>query len=240
MTNTQYMRWKDFALRAARTWYRNSRRPSAAWVEEQVAVFFDHLEDTPEDIPLIENWDRSRDYPPSEKDDFYWTPELEIHPPVAWRMEHLPPEADSTEGDDWQRHCRQLHGRVSYGVGDRFVMTFEDDIYDLDLDTYDKENGREIEAKAWEQYQDQWLGPVGCCIRAGLDLATELSMGVIGFTAGDIRAMYHPEGVPEWISNPGLKWQVCTTRPHPVGFMIEDTAVNGEFNEMPDDAALWL
>lgn len=39
---------------------------------------------------------------------------------------------------------------------------------------------------------------VSCCIRAGLDCASSPSGGVLGFTVGDLRAMY-PEGLPDWV-----------------------------------------
>lgn len=46
--------------------------------------------------------------------------------------------------------------------------------------------------------RDQWAGPATACIRAGLDVASSPSAGVVGFTFGDLARMY-PEGVPEWV-----------------------------------------
>ncbi len=57
-----------------------------------------------------------------------------------------------------------------------------------------------------EQWDDQWGGPVHCCIRAGLDMAANPSGGVVGFTIGDLRKMY-PEGVPEWVCPPDEELQ---------------------------------
>lgn len=54
--------------------------------------------------------------------------------------------------------------------------------------------------KAYEHWDDNWGGRIRCCIRAGLDLAVELSAGVLGFTKGDLERMY-PEGAPMWIQN---------------------------------------
>lgn len=50
------------------------------------------------------------------------------------------------------------------------------------------------------QYDAHWPDPVHCCVRAGLDVASEPNLGVIGFTVGHVRDMY-PEGVPDWIAN---------------------------------------
>lgn len=53
--------------------------------------------------------------------------------------------------------------------------------------------------RAEEQWVDQFMGPVACCIRAGLDMATEITGGVVGFTVGDLHAMF-PRGLPEYVS----------------------------------------
>lgn len=57
MTDEQFSRWKDFSGRMARTSYRGSRRPSAAWIELQVADFLDRIRER--DIPDIHGWDHS-------------------------------------------------------------------------------------------------------------------------------------------------------------------------------------
>jgi len=76
---------------------------------------------------------------------------------------------------------------------------------------------------------EQFCGPVTCCIRAGLDMASAPSGGVIGFTAGDIRRMY-PEGVPDWITGgKDCRWS----------YWLKDE-LNGTFAEMPESAALVL
>jgi hypothetical protein len=99
----------------------------------------------------------------------------------------------------------------------------------------------EAEQRAWRQWSDQWGGPVRCCIRAGLDVAVARSCGVLGFTAGDIRRMY-PEGVPEWIAR---QWDEADTIGVKavvpgVGFVPEVVGVSPRFEDMPDDAGLWL
>lgn len=84
------------------------------------------------------------------------------------------------------------------------------------------------ESKAYRIYE-QWVAPVVCCIRAGLDMAVSPSAGVAGFTAGDIRRMY-PEGPPDWITGgKDHHW-----------FEGFDGKVNGTFAEMPDNAGVWL
>jgi len=80
-----------------------------------------------------------------------------------------------------------------------------------------------------QRHYQQFICPVICCIRAGLDMAVSPSAGVMGFTAGDLRAMY-PEGVPDWITGgEGHRW-----------FYGFDGEQKGTFAEMPDDAALLL
>lgn len=86
----------------------------------------------------------------------------------------------------------------------------------------------EIEPLAYEKWQDQWMGPVYCCLRAGSDFACEPSAGVIGFTAGDVRRMY-PEGVPEWVFPEGERLHYWLT-----------DKLNGTFADLPDSAGIVL
>lgn len=62
-----------------------------------------------------------------------------------------------------------------------------------------KEGGRE-----YRRWADTWGNRVQCCIRAGLDLASEPSGGVLGFEICDLRRMYRGN-IPAWI-NDG-KWE---------------------------------
>lgn len=84
------------------------------------------------------------------------------------------------------------------------------------------------EGERGERIIERWMGPATCCIRAGLDMASEPSAGVVGFTAGDLRRMY-PEGVPEWIFPPGERLHYWLT-----------DKLNGTFAELPDDAGIVL
>lgn len=162
MTELQFERWQDFAMRMARKCYADSWRPSCSWIVGKVAQFFEGIEDDKEFILSIINWDHS-------------------------------------EGE-------------GYGVGDRLSTDIDDCGPGLDNEeAFTLVYGIERDVLAWEQYNAQWLGPVNCCVRAGLDLASEPSMGVIGFTVGDIRKMY-PAGVPDWIAQPDEPWQ-CNGEP---------------------------
>jgi len=83
--------------------------------------------------------------------------------------------------------------------------------------------------ETWAERDEQYCGPVCCCIRAGLDMAVSPSAGVLGFTAGDVRKMY-PEGVPEWITGgPNYRWSYWLT-----------DKLNGTFADMPDEMGLVL
>jgi len=173
MTNEQFARWEDFAIRMAQKCFGRNRRPNRLWIEEVVRAFFDDFDS--DDICCVSNWDHSLPYP---------------------------------EG-----HCCRRHdGRewVSpYGVGDmmpEFLDSYRDDgrrcvCATCNRGGWFRDEGcrcEEIQELCYEQWDDQWGGPVRCCIRAGLDCASSPSAGVIGFTAGDVRRMY-PEGVPEWV-----------------------------------------
>lgn len=87
---------------------------------------------------------------------------------------------------------------------------------------------KEIEHLFYEQWDEQWGGPVHCCVRAGLDCASELSAGVLGFTAGDVRRMY-PEGVPDWVFKPNARLHYWPSN-----------EVNGTFAELPDSMGVVL
>ena len=68
----------------------------------------------------------------------------------------------------------------------------------------------------YEAWDDEWGSRIRCCLRAGIDMAGKPTDGVEGFLKADLMRMY-PDGVPKWVRNGWEKW-----------------------NEIPDDAALWL
>jgi len=218
MTNKQYSRWKDFALRMARTCYRTSRRPPVDWIVAQVEGIFERVEQ--DDICCIRDWDHSDDYPPGHP----------YHRQAGyWYCRQDP--ATCTSGDVAHgTHCRGgLHYRFASAplVGDlvNSMLSYEEPVFcDKDGEPLDDDRAD----VAGEQWGEQWGGPVLCCIRAGLDMASAPSAGVIGFTAGDIRAMY-PGGVPDWVFPPGERLSYW-----PGG------EPDGYFTKLPDAAVVVL
>ena len=83
------------------------------------------------------------------------------------------------------------------------------------------------------------LSPVACCVRAGFDCAVKPSMGVLGFTAGQIRRMY-PEGVPDWVTNGD--WETIGVKGvvPGVGFVPEPKGDWHPFDSIADEAEIWL
>ncbi len=201
MTSEQFNRWRDFSLRMARACFRNARRPNATWIVGVVKEFFDEFE--MDDVCCIVSWDNSDPYP-------------EWHPRRALRRNGRSWENPICIGDAVDYFLQPLRGYApsclacrSYGV---HADCRCDEIADLYHDTWD----------------DQWGGPIRCCLRAGLDCASSPSAGVIGFTAGDVRHMY-PEGVPEWVFPADERLHY---------WMTDD--LNGTFAELPDSAGLVL
>ncbi len=231
MTSEQFERWKDFAIRAAKMWYVKSRRPSAAWVLGTVEDFFADLDE--DIIPCVVNWDNSTVFPegnPSRHREYQTT----YCGCDGWRSEHGTPNPECPEcrgsgvHHAWEKpYCigdemtEFLSGLCGYAPRCRACREYE---YEGECYCEDKEY------LYYEQWNEQWGGPIHCCIRAGLDMACAPSGGVVGFTAGDIRKMY-PEGVPEWLFPPGEKLVYALTDP---------VVVNGTFDELPDNADLWL
>lgn len=74
-----------------------------------------------------------------------------------------------------------------------------------------------LQRKMDNEQEWRFENQVCCCIRAGLDMAAAPSAGVMGFTVGDLRAMY--EGtIPDWITG---QYQT-------------------DLNHAPDTAGIWL
>lgn len=201
MTPEQYDRWQDFAARMAKTYYASSKRPSAAWVLGTVEDFFANLDEHL--VECIRNWDHSEPYPPG-------------HPYVG--------------------HVDYL-GRAAHpsGAGDELTLFLED--YEgyaprcrvcREYESTGECRCEEIDKHRHEQWQDQWGGPIHCCVRAGLDMASAPSAGVLGLTKGDLKRMY-PEGIPDWVFPPGEQLHYW-----PGG------ELNGTFAELEDSAGLVL
>jgi hypothetical protein len=204
LTDQQIERWKDFSLRMARTCYQWSRRPSTQWIVETVEGWWDRLDfDT---ARCYVDWDNSDEYPEGHlyRGQEYLT--------GRWNTASLPCD-DVAEFLDRYR-----------GYSPRCRACDWDDDYDGEC------RCDEIEELWYERWQDQWGDPIHCCIRAGLGAAVEggSGAGVLGCSAGDLRAMY-PEGVPEWV-------MPAHTRLHywPSG------ELNGTFAELADNAGMVL
>ncbi len=231
MTPEQYERWKDFALRMARTCFAKHRRPSAAWIEDVVEDFFETRLDQ-DDVVCISDWDNSTEYP-----DGHPSRRRQGDRPCGCKYPHgymnpVPASADC-------EHCSGT-GRRPDWISPRCVG-------DMLSEFLAEQNGYaprckpcsswrhdgecrcdEIHGKFYEQWDEQWGGPVHCCIRAGLDMASAPSAGVLGFTAGDVRRMY-PEGVPAWVFPPDEQ----------LGIWMTDE-INGTFAELDDSKGLVL
>lgn len=52
----------------------------------------------------------------------------------------------------------------------------------------------------YAKWRDRWTDKVSCCLRAGLDLASSSSAGVVGFEVCDLKRMYKGN-IPNWINN---------------------------------------
>lgn len=57
--------------------------------------------------------------------------------------------------------------------------------------------------KHWENENapNRYHLQLSCCIRAGVDVATEDCCGVVGFTLGDVRRMFNGQ-LPDWFVEP--------------------------------------
>jgi len=233
MTQEQYDRWKDFAIRMAKTCYGKHRRPSAAWILDVVEDWFDCFDE--DKIPCIENWDNSGPYPEGnrchgrEGQTSYCGCD-------GWRHEHdNSPNPDCPECRGSGLHYRLYAPDCVTEMVSHFLDEWRGDAPCCDVcarDTYTYEDAEcrceEVEHHYYHQWNDQWGGPICCCVRAGLDMACSPSAGVIGFTAGDVRRMY-PEGVPEWVFPPDERLMYW-----PSG------EPDGLFVDLPDEAALCL
>jgi hypothetical protein len=177
MTPEQFDRWEDFATRMARIHFAASRRPSADWILAEVERILADIKPQHEDIT---DWDGNEGGPIVVGDIVCEFME-EACPSIYFRDARIRDEAiliSEMEGDDgpFDREGRDL-------IRDYIREIYSDREYD-----------------ATRRCEDQWYGPVRCCLRAGLDLASAPSAGVGGFTAGDLFAMY-PEGLPDWLGS---------------------------------------
>jgi|SRR6185369_1250554 len=99
------------------------------------------------------------------------------------------PEAEQTR--NWYKlntcHCGTL-------VCDEVQILIEDENPNEYID------GASQGGRDYRRWEETWGNRVQCCIRAGLDLASEPSAGVLGFEICDLRRMYR-NNIPAWINN---------------------------------------
>lgn len=63
---------------------------------------------------------------------------------------------------------------------------------------YWQDTSSESEHTPYAKWRARWTDRVTCCLRAGLDLASSPSAGVLGFDVCDLRRMYKGN-IPNWI-----------------------------------------
>jgi hypothetical protein len=124
-------------------------------------------------------------------------------PTQAWIVDHVSDFLDMIESEaghvvGWDRAPTYLCDRMSDYVADHGFYQVEGAVRDLDRG-YELSPGQEL--AIMDCWQEQWYGPVMCCVRAAIDQVTD-SEGVLGFTVGDLHQMY-PEGIPSWL---GERW----------------------------------
>lgn len=219
MTDEQFKRWRDFALRMARTCYAEGcgeNSPSLGWIVRELRGFFAQLKRDGV-VSCIVDWDNCEPYP----------------------------EGHSLHGRD---ACTQLPS-TPLCLPDMIREMYDEDWVWSVATSREREVSHycirkwtpwllEAESVLYQRVRERWLDPIETCLRAGLDFATEPSMGVVGcFTVGDLRRMY-PDGVPAWVKgeNP---WPVVIPHPVPgVGFTAEE-AGEISFDQLPDDTPVW-
>lgn len=193
LTPEQVEQWQDFAIRMAKAVYSDSDRPSADWILSEVQSVIESInQDSPE---LVIAWETTLPYPNGHPD-FGKDSSGRIRSPMFL----CDLVSESVEDGVWGR-IDQFATPKQRRELDRLFEQGEDGIDDYD------------ELK--EEIVDEWCGPVHCCLRSGIDLISG-NVGVLGFTAGNIREIY-PEGVPDWVKD---EWD--------------------EFDSIPDDALVAL
>lgn len=117
---------------------------------------------------------------------------------IDWFFDELDPIGEYSWDDDPHYICDRVSNWVDEIWYQPYNYATEKEVRVLDKLHDRGKYGIYDELKA--KIADRWESPLHCCIRSGVDFAYEPSVGVLGYTAGDLRAMY-PEGVPDWISS---------------------------------------
>lgn len=176
MNDDKFNRWHDFSLRMAKTCYRQRKSPSFTWTLATLDQCFEHIKD--EGVGCFVSWDNTLPYP--ENHSCYGSYNEKPNKPSGlgdWFMEVVEGEVWSTPHD--------------------FATTKESDR----LDKYNDKGAFDKYDELKEKIVSRVCEPIHCCLRAGLDLVGEQSGGVLGFTVGDLKRMYAPDPIPDWITN---------------------------------------
>lgn len=103
---------------------------------------------------------------------------------MEWCMEHI---------IDWDNGARDPETRRYWEGGGDIVRSYLWD-HNLELEKERRDGSVEV--------VDTGIGiAVSCCVRAGMDMATEPSGGVLGFTVGDLRRMWRRRMLPKWVTD---------------------------------------
>ncbi len=145
-------------------------------------------------------------------------------PSCDWLVEQVQEFLDRVEGEadtivDWDSPPAYVCDSASEFVWG-LQPAFRWRLRARDVSDQDEDRRAELAEAQWEE---QWGDPIRCCIRAGLDLASAPSAGVVGFTVGDLRSMY-PEGLPAWLD---------------AGF-CDATGAPVSLTSLPEDSGVWL
>ncbi len=234
MTDEQYQRWKDFALRMARSCFRGQRRPGPRHIVACVWEVFADIESgscaiDKDDLATIQSWENSGEYP-------------EGNPKRERKRQGTYCNCDGyrhANGGQPNRSCPECRGSGIHNAWKTGPLVC-DVVSEYD-ESWMPRYWNDRNQEAWEWRRDRWCDDARCCIRAGLDMALNDGYGVLGFSAGDMRRMY-PTGVPDWIAR---QWDTGTTiavvgvTPG-VGFVPREDGPCERFEEMPDEAEVWL
>lgn len=245
MTPLQAERWFDFSRRMARTCFKGQTEPDEQWIIDEVESFLGRLD--PGDFVSFKSWDHNEPYP--EGHDLRralrtYTCGCQYPDSYSGGKRAARPDCPCCHGTgratEWQE-APYLSDLMSEWETEACYYQ----LYRLrdDLDSYWADIHEEIFGDSDlidDPLIERWSAPVHCCIRAGIDMASEPSMGVMGFTAGDIRRMY-PEGVPDWLFGDEPLDSVPINGVIPgIGFVPGEPVKNGTFADLPDNASMWL
>lgn len=222
MTELQYSHWKDFSLRMADKGLGLRLAKSRELVRECVEWFFD--------VALENNYGTDLRAPIGSTQ-AAWCEVLGRA--VKWGEEHenLLGRIQSWDHTDSHPTYRNQYGHQTNGP---YVCDIVSEMEEHFNPYYWSDHSK------YMRWNELWWSRVQCCIRAGIDMASEPSMGVMGFTAGDLRHMYDGD-VPDWIfGNEKLEVQHWKGVIPGVGLVPGERTLNGTFASLPDSAPIWL